>query len=431
MSKRMISLLLIFCLLLCSCPVHAEDAVYERIYNALYRIVHRTEEGDVTLGSGVLFMDQQVVLTAESCCRDANLFAVGSDGEHAVQAMEKAGESGVVLLELATPAAAEPLGLADYNAEMIYSIFGADAYYNVGAVPLYQILYGKYREQDSLVLSSEEGLLPGAVTVDDQGNVVTLSLAQQAEGYGMYVALDADNIYAALTGSSGAEQFLPLQVSWNGGYLTIAWTDAAHNDGLYVITISGDENYYYTTYEVECAQRSIQFAVPPGHTYYVQAQWAASAAAAVPPDWNAMTLYTVPEKEMTLYGFTQECYLASAPAGQEVNVVLPEMSPVTAAALVDARNVRYLQVINRYDVNQEIECPMALELISPDGQFFFSEHLYLFMPEYETNDFFAMQLDDLIETCIEFSGNSLPKGEYRVRYAIAGRIAGEYTFTVE
>ena len=138
-----------------------------------------------------------------------------------------------------------------------------------------------------------------------------------------------------------------------------------------------------------------------------------------------MTAYTVPESSFTLYGFTQECYLASAPAGEEVTGVLPEMTPVTAAALTAQDAARYLQVINRYDVDGEIEYPMSLELLAPDGQFYFSEHIYLFSPEYEADDCFAMPLDELFATCAEFSGGMLPSGEYRVRYTIAGKIAGE------
>lgn len=431
MFKRIPLLMLTIVLLLCSLPVHAEGEAYDRIDHALYRIVRRTAEGDVTLGSGVLFLDQNVILTAESCCKEGNLFAVGSDGEHAVQAMEKAGKSGVVLLELATPSAAEPLMLTDYDTEILYGVFGADAYGNTGAVPLYQVLYGMYRGQDSLVLSAEEGLLPGALVADEKGNVVALTVAQQGEGLGMYAALDSDSLYNALIGSSGTEQFLPLQASWNDGFLNITWTDQVRTDGLYIITVSGDVNTYYTTFEVESTERGIQLAAPPGHTYYMQVQWSATAEDASAPVWSAMTAYTIPETALTLYGFTQECYLASAPAGQEVTDVLPEMSPVTAAALMEEGTARYLQVINCYDVDREIECPMAVELIAPDGQFFFSEHLYLFMPEYETNDCFVLPLDELLATCAEFSDDALPKGEYRVRYSVAGKIAGVYTFTVE
>ncbi len=428
MSKRILSLLLTLALLLCSLPVRAENDVYDLIDNALYRLILRTEEGDVILGSGVLFLDKSVILTAESCCAEGRLYAVGRDGEHAVQAMEKAGDSGAVLLELATPSAATPLALANYDAETLSWVFGMDALGNTGSVPLYQVLYGMYRGQNALVLSSEEGLLPGAFAVDEKGAVVALVVAQQTEGLGMYTALDPDALYSALTGSSEAESFLPLQVDWHEGFLTLTWSDTKRTSGLYIITISGDDNSYYTTYEGECSERKLQLAVPPGHTYYFQVQWAESADAALPPVWNAMTTYTVPETAFTLYGFTQECYLASAPAGQEVTEVLPESGFVP---LADASAARYLQIINRYDVAGEIEYPMSLELIAPDGQFYFEEHLYLFAPEYEADDCFALPLDELLAVCAEFSGGILQKGEYRVRYSIAGKLAGECVFTVE
>ena len=69
MRKRILSLIVAFFLLLPCMSAGAED-VDSLIDNALYRIVLRTAEGDVLLGSGVLFLNESVLLTAEGCCRE-------------------------------------------------------------------------------------------------------------------------------------------------------------------------------------------------------------------------------------------------------------------------------------------------------------------------------------------------------------------------
>ena len=174
----------------------------------------------------------------------------------------------------------------------------------------------------------------------------------------------------------------------------------------------------------------MQFAVPPGHSYDVQVQWVAAGETELEPDWRYMQTLAVPELPFRQFGYTQECYFASAPAGTEITDILPDMGPLTLMALADGQD-HYLQVISRYDVTEEFEAPMALELIAPDGQFYFEEHRFVFSPEWEEEDCFALSLDGLLTTCQEFSGGVLKKGEYRVRYAIGGYVAGEYTFTLE
>lgn len=426
--KKLICILLLLTL---AFPALAEEDVYARVSDALYRIVLRTAEGDVTLGSGVVFLDQSVLLTAGAYPAAGALYAIGADGEHGVRSVEWPGSAGLALMQLDSPSSATPLGLSDYQTVGLSHLFGTDDEGNVGTVPLYQALHSVYRGQYALLLSAEEGLLPGAVMMDEKGCVVAVVMAQQAEGVGMYVALNAKAIYSAITGEQEADAFLDLEVGWDNGLLTLSWIDGPREDGLYLITISGKENGYYTFFEADCDQRSFQTAVPPGHTYYIQAQWTPSEEEAHAPVWSAMAEYTVPQSAFTLYGFTQECFLASAPAGQEITGVLPEMTFVSADTLADASRALYLQITNTYDVDGDIEAPMTLELLAPDGQFYFDELSYLFSPEYEAEDVFCVPLAELFETCARFSANgAMQPGEYTLRYAIAGKTAGEYAFTL-
>lgn len=429
MRKQILSFMLTLLLLLPCMSAKAEEAVYDLIDNALYRIVLRTEAGDVLLGSGVLFHDPSVLLTAESCVREGKLYAIGGDGEHAIQAIEKAGTSGVVLMEMEKPSNAQPLSLSDFAAGTLPLLFGMTQQGEVGSLPLYTVRAAIVREQDALVILSEEGMMPGAVALDEKGQLVAMTVGQQGEGIGMYPALDADNIYYAMFPDTDSP-YLKTELSWQGGSLTVAWTDRQRKNGKYVITLSGDDNTYYTTFETDPEVRSMEFAVPPGHSYDVQVQWVAPGKAVQDVNWYHMQTLFLPELPLHQFGYTQECYFASAPAGTEINDTLPDKGELTLAALADGQD-HYLQVISRYDVTEEFDAPMAVELIAPDGQFYFEEHIFTFAPEWEEDDCFALPLDGLLTTCQEFSGGVLKKGEYLVRYSLGGYVAGEFGFTLE
>ena len=133
---------------------------------------------------------------------------------------------------------------------------------------------------------------------------------------------------------------------------------------------------------------------------------------------------------MRRFGYTQECCYTSAPAGTEVTDILPDMGPLTLPALASGRD-HYLQIISHYSVTEETEMPMAVELIAPDGQFYFEEHIFLFSPEWAEEDWSLIPLDELLTTCQEFSGGVLQKGEYLLRYSLGGFVAGELAFTLE
>lgn len=426
MFRRMLPLILALCL--CLGTAAAQTDAETLIAQALYLIVHRSEAGDVPLGSGVIFQDRQMLLTAESCWAEGTIVAVGRDGEHAVTSRLPAGDSGAVLLTLAEPSAAQPLGFSDLTVQSLPYVFGANAEGRLGAVPLYQALHGWFRDSSAMQLAAEEGLLPGAVMMDEKAGLLGLVLARHTDGRGTYTALDPDVLRMALTGAQGS--YLPLDMRWDEGVLTVAWQDEPRTEGLYLLTISGMGNRYYTTFEVQAPASSIELMVPPGHTYHIQVQWTPDADSAKKADWAAAAPYTIPALPYTAYAFRQECALAGVPRGKPAEGVLPELAFVSVDTLA-AGNALYLQATNRYDVSGEIELPMTVELIGPDGQFFFRDMLCLLSPEKEDGDVFTVPVDELFASCRSFSpGQALQPGSYVLRCAIAGRTAGEYAFTV-
>lgn len=427
MLKRILMLMMALLLLL---PLHAagEEELYDRIDEALCLIVQRTEAGDTPIGSGALFGDASTVLTA-ACCQEGALYAVTPDGEYAVTGSRPLG-CGAALLTLASPAGDAPLTLAPTDAQSLPFIFGVNDGGERGTMPLYNARAGLQEGLITVVLDSEEGLLPGAFLTDEEGRFTALVTSQQAEGLGSYNALGIHALSQLLTGETADDSLLDFTLSWEDGVLTIAWTDEERTEGLYVITLVNRYNNYYTTYEAELSERSLTLTPPPGHSYAVQVQHAASEAEALPPDWVRILEYTLPMLPFQAYGFEAECSVISVPAGTEAT---GEEAPVTAftpAALTDKGQDLLLNVHSSYTVSAETTATLTVELLAPDGQFFFDEKFIDLYPDTAADDRFVLPLDELLASCLKFSGGAAQEGEYTVRFFLDGCKAGEAAFTV-
>jgi len=416
-------------LLLLALPASAED-LYDQIDAALYQIVLRTDAGDKLLGSGVLFVDASAILTAEGCCKEGALYAVGLDGEYAVESVTPVG-SGAALLTLASPATAAPRLLAPAEAQSLPFIFGTNADSERGTMPLYKARVGMRDGLYSLLFASEEGLLPGAFLTDEQGRVTALITNQQMEGLGSYAGLGADALGLLLSTEEKADtSFLDCTFAWEDGELTVSWTDKAHTEGVYVVTLVTEENQYYTTYVADITERSLAVTPPPGHTYGIQVQRAASEAEALEPDWNVLRDYTLPLLPFPAYGMQAECAILSLPAGSETIDDDSTLTAFTAANLTDPARDIYLRADCSYTIPTLHTANLTLELIAPDGQFFFDEQIIDLDPADAAADSLYFSLNTVLDSCVEFSGGALQAGDHTLRFFLDGCIGGEYTFTV-
>lgn len=427
MPKRI--LMLLMTLLLLALPAGAED-LYDQIDAALYQIVLRTDAGDKLLGSGVLFMDASAILTAEGCCKEGALYAVGLDGEYAVESVTPVG-SGTALLTLASPASVPPLTLAPAEAQSLPFIFGTNADGERGTMPLYKARADMRDGLYSLLFASEEGLLPGAFLTDEQGRVTALITNQQMEGLGSYAGLGADALGLLLSTEEKVDTgFVDCTFAWEDGELTVSWTDKAHTEGVYVVTLVTEENQYYTTYVADITERSLAVTPPPGHTYGIQVQRAASEAEALEPDWDVLRDYTLPLLPFPAYGMQAECAILSLPAGSETIDDDSTLTAFTAANLTDPARDIYLRADCSYTIPTLHTANLTLELIAPDGQFFFDEQIIDLDPADAAADSLYFSLNTVLDSCVEFSGGALQAGDHTLRFFLDGCIGGEYTFTV-
>lgn len=423
--KKLLILLLALCLL------PAAFALGASAEDALYTVVLRTEERDVPLGTGVLLLQKDVLLAPQDCLRDGSLYAVGEDGEFPIVDRLDLADS-VSLLQLGGVSAAAPLTLSDFSVMASPYMPGAAADGTRGLFRLHQAVYDQYRNHNALMLSAEEGMLPGGAVLDENGALMALVIARKTEGQAMYTALLANSIQHLLSMGEGSAAFLPVECSWQGGRLTVTWTDKPRLDGVYVLNVSGAQNNYYTTFTAQPDQHSISLAVPPGHGYDLQVQWARSQSEALSPTWASMTRTETPDARFAAFGFRQECSLILTSHDPDTLTALQPVAPALSVDMLQTGSpYAVLQVVNRYDVDAAIDLPMTVELIAPDGKFYFEELRYHFAPEYEAEDLFFIDVTELFDDCAAFTEGGLQPGEYTLRYAIGGLTAGEYRFTLQ
>lgn len=426
MMKRILPILA--ALMLCLClPLCASADMPD----ALYRIVLRTAEGDVPLGSAVVYGAADTLLTAEGCLREGTLFAIGADGEHAVSSWESIDATGMALLRLAEPSAAEPLpgaSMEEYLHEEVYGVTAQGAFVSANAAPVQRSVS---RTVENVTLSTMDGLLPGAVMLDESGALVAMTVSQQGEGQGLYSAVYEVDIAKAM--AADATVFVPVTLSWDGGIIHLTWTDIDRTNGVYYLMIMAEENEFYTGMTVEADRRSASVVLSPGHTYYFLMQWVADGnGSSLVFDWDSMQTYTLPEGRFTQYGFEQSCALILADKGERVSGRKSSPALFTVDTLTSANTSRYLQLIYTHHTAEKVTLPMTVSLIAPDGQFYAEEMGCTFSPADAGKELITtVSVDELLESCVEFSaGGTLPAGEYALCWSLAGKQAGRYAFTV-
>lgn len=475
--KKLLLLVLAMTLALTLLPASAETEVPE----ALYRIVLRTEEGDTTLGTGVLYGTQKTLLTVRGCWAEVDLVAIGGDGEHAVTYRGEIVDSQLILLGLATECDAEPLTVtqADYLAD--YTLYGAAP---AGGMTAMEVTFARMtivNRRAEALLTAQEGLLPGAVMLGDDDGLAYIVAGQYGEGVGVYVAIADVTLNALLNeeaapAKSAAPRVLaptptpaptslptpsptpvpaaPAQpdgpqfvrgfrVEADNGLLTVDWSDAltvpATEETVFTVNTTIITNPYVTFDKVSGGKTSTTFPAVPGTEVMV---WVVRsegelAESVYPTSAADVAFAAVPEAEpFTRYGLKNlRCGVTSGEPGLEGNPAdfLPER-PLTRETLSDPDATFYFQTEDTYQVAQEDDDhTLLVSLHMPDGSVYYYHSGYVFMPEMNEKDLWAADITALLEDYASFTPEALrwPAGEYTVLYTIDGGEVARFTFTLD
>lgn len=437
MFKRIIILTLCLLMAVMAQPAQAADSANPG--DALYLLVERIGGKDVVLGTGVLFRQQDQILTTSNACSSSSaLTAIGMDGVHRVASITQLTSTGVALLTLEKPSSQTPLQLAPDSSSPRSLLLGSTPSATPHASVVTSSRLTMYLAQPALQVFTRDLLLPGAILVDDLGRLAGLSMANLAEGQYASAVLLAAGLEAALQAKPMTQQlardnWLSPVLTLEKGNLLADWSGDMRDSGVYIMFVMGLTNNYYTAYVYEATSAKGEVPLAPGHDYAVMVQWAPDKDQQTTEGmWTRAQRISVPATAFTDYAFTDSCWLCSAPAGAE-SPAEPEKTRVatlTRAELANPTQAYFLQIVNTYQVTQSVSLPMTVSITAPGGSFYFEEYGYVFDPALQDRDAFAMEVTALLKECASLAGDAAPAGEYTLSYSIGGQVAGTYTFTV-
>ena len=442
MMKRMLSMLLALMLLLALMPAKAEASVPEQ----LYRIVLRTEEGDVTLGSGVLFGSKTALLTAASCWAEGELVAIGADGEHAISYRGMVMGTQLITLGLATESAAEPLTVTTADYLMDYVLYGVapdGSFVNMEVRGSRKTLVDNRAEA---LLYAEEGLLPGAVMFGDDFGLACVTVHQAGEGEGAYAAV-ADVTLAHVFGegavaAAGAKVISGVTAKYERGMIVVDWSAAAGytltEDTIFTAYVAATTNNYLSLDVLEDGETTTSFPAMPETEVmvWVVASQGDEDTQLFPETLAQMQYVTVPEAApIDLYGLKNvRVGITPGEPGVDGNAAdfLPQ-EPLTRETLSDRDRPIYFQTEDVYTIDvQDEDHTLMVTLYTPEGYAHSYFSGYVFMPEYAASDLWISDISDVFADYEMFcEGAPWPAGEYRVLYTIDGFEVAEFTFTLD
>lgn len=442
MMKRMLSMLLALMLLLALIPAQAEASVPEQ----LYRIVLRTEAGDVTLGSGILFGSKTALLTAASCWAEGELLAIGADGEHVISYRGMVMGTQLITLGLATESVAEPLTVtaADYLMDyMLYGVAQDGSFVTMEVRGSRKTLVDNRAEA---LLYAEEGLMPGAVMFGDDFGLACVTVHQAAEGEGAYAAV-ADVTLANVFGegtvaAAGAKVISGVTAKYERGLIVVDWSAATGytltKDTVFTAYIAASTNNYLSLDVLKDGETTTSFpAIPETEVMvWVVASQGDEDTQLFPEMLGQVQYVTVPEAApIDLYGLKNvRMGVTSGEPGMDGNAAdfLPQ-EPLTRDTLSDRDRPIYFQTEDVYTVDaQDEDHTLMVTLYTPEGYAHSYFSGYVFMPEYAASDLWISDISDIFADYEMFcAGAPWPAGEYRVLYTIDGYEVAELTFTLD
>lgn len=442
MMKRILSMALALLMLLALLPAQAETAVPA----ALYRIVERTEAGDRTLGTGVLFGSQTTLLTAAGCWAEGELVAIGADGEHGIAYRGEIAGSPLILLGLATQSTATPLTVTAADSLMSSAVFGTEA----GGFASHQATLSRATVIDGraeVLLSAGEGLLPGAMMLGADGGIACITLWQQGEGVGVYAALANVTLDSLLSGAGGVLESEGLvhgfTATLEDGRIVIDWSNARGytltEDTVFTAYATATCNPYLSYEEVTEGRTSTTFPAIPGTDMLV---WVAvsegSLEAHIFPEAAAdSVLLSIPaDTAFTGYGFSNlRCGVTPGEKGKDgwTEDFLPQL-PLTREALSDRDTPIYFQTEDVYQVAETDDGhSLLVALYTPEGYVFTYYSGYIFMPDLGGSDLWVSDISEIFEDYERFvpEAERWPAGEYTVVYFIDGGEVARIPFVLE
>ena len=441
MNKRLTALLCAVLMAAVCLPALAQQEL-----SPVYTLMSVDAAGTAPVGTAVLVENASTLLTTVWAAQaQGMLMAVGSGGALAITEIRQPDPgSPLLLLTLAQPSPAQPaeIGAADGT----LTIRGVTAESMLFSAPARNLTVTPLDGASCLLYTGIGGTLPGAVLMNDRGEIAGMAVATYTEGIHRYVAYTAEKIEAVLgheaaktaPAADGPVWLTGMKATTGQGMMTVDWSDIipAENEGESAFTLfwMDNANRYFACAPVAWSEGSAEVSVLPGHTYLMWLQQSLTGEADTAAEFPSEALSVkVPEAPpFTAMDFADAAsYLACMDADVDPETLdsLPPMEDITAPRLRDEGLRLYLQATNTYQTECEKEALLTVALTAPDGSCYWDIGGYLFLPELGENDSWFMELTALFRDCEDFTG--LAPGAYTLVYYLDGQLGGEVAFTLE
>jgi len=391
---------------------------------------------DVCIGPAVLFSSDSLLLTtAVLPDHPETLTAVNKEESIPAQYIGTVSDGGLSLFELEQPASSEPLILADTLNFDNCTYWGIDSQGNTHTGNTQRV---NFIDNDTglLSLTCEDSLIPGTILYNQNGNLVGLVYAALGEGNGRGLAVSNYTIYQAFSqddsGQAANSEFWysDIQCQLEANLVHLSWDlDTEDQDGISYIYWIDTHNPYYVVQESEPGNSSLDLLLVPGREY---AFWI-SKELMEDPDLFTVTpaVISIPlNGEVQDHEFTTDSMgIAVLPASEtpQDTDALPLAAELNRIMLSDSSKKIYLQVENRYNVSENIQCNLAVSITTPDGACYSLVSGYLYAPEYMNHDLWHIEITSLFRD-IENYQNAFPAGSYSVQYFLDDQLGGSFSF---
>ncbi|MBR3763280.1 MAG: hypothetical protein IKK57_01850 [Clostridia bacterium] len=436
--RRILTLLTAACLLLPLLPAAAEAPMPD----ALYRIVLRTESGDVTLGTGVVYGSETTLLTAAGCWAEGDLYAIGADGEHAILRTDAVTGTQLVSMALATPASAEPMEITTTDSLLDYLLYGVNAQGEFVCMDVWGSRVTRVDGRTEALLYAAEGLMPGAIMMGDDFGLACVTVFQAAEGEGAYAAVTDVTLSRLVSRpAEGAWLLTGFTASYEAGLITVDWSSApipvAENTAVTVYA-AGTNNNYLSSVDADEGETTASFPAAPGTevmTWIVVSQGTEDAQL-MPETMDEVVFVQVPGAEpITLNGMRNvRMAVTSGEPGLDgvASDFLPQ-EPLTRENLSDRSRSIYFMTEDVYTCDAEDDDhTLMVTLYTPEGYTMSYFSGYVFMPEYTASDLWVTDISDVFADYERFCGGEpWPAGEYTILYTVDGAEVARMTFTLD
>lgn len=458
--KRWITLLLVLALAMCGLSAQAE----EEISRGLYQLMAETADGQsLSLGTAALVSSGEVLLgLAKAAPEGAALYVMDGENRLPIRGPLAEAASPFAAYALMEALPAPVFASAEETAGPLRCVWLDEA----GKLTTREVQQAApFQRGDTLscILTLNQPCEIGAMVLNQRNQLAYVVLSVYGNSTNQYYAESPAQALAQLEGAYGAPVHTqppaataestdaPAQaeaakstpapaepvlvkdpkITFDKGVTTVSWGGRRNQDEMAIALVKDTKTDGFRRYYSWDSNTSIQMRLVPGREYGIQVYVGKySEIWQVHPGSDISAVFTTPESLYTDHSFTSETSLGIGRWGSTVEAgqLRTPVPRITKAMILELET--YLNIVNTYQLEAEMDAPMLLVLLTPDNRCYSRSMTYHFDPELQERNAFSVSVTYLLQQSASEDMEFI-KGTYELRYCIDGQWAGGIAFNLE